>query len=55
MKIGQVESVFAQSPLGSNTWVGPKGQSHLLPKLEGDGYMLSAFVAREFGFGKTWQ
>ncbi|KAI2503961.1 hypothetical protein MHU86_10527 [Fragilaria crotonensis] len=33
-------------------WVGPKGQRPLLPKPEGDGYMLSAFVSREFGFGK---
>ena len=55
MIIGQDESVFAQYLLGSKTWVGPKGQRPLLPKSEGDGYMLSAFVAREFGFGKTWQ
>jgi hypothetical protein len=32
--------------------VGPKGQRPLLPKSEGDGYMLSAFVSREFGFGR---
>ncbi|KAI2509601.1 hypothetical protein MHU86_4862 [Fragilaria crotonensis] len=29
-----------------------KGQVPLLPKSEGDGYMLSAFVSREFGFGR---
>ena len=52
MIIGQDESVFAQYLLGSKMWVGPKGQRPLLPKTEGDGYMLSAFVSREFGFGK---
>ena len=53
MIIGQDESVFAQYLLGAKSWVGPKGQRPLLPKSEGDGYMLSAFVSREFGFGRT--
>ncbi len=39
--------------LGSKTWIGPSGQCPLLPKSEGDGYMLSAFVSREFGFGRV--
>jgi hypothetical protein len=52
MIIGQDESVFAQYLLGSKTWVGPKGQRPLLPKSKGNGYILSAFVAREFGFGR---
>ena len=52
MIVGQDESVFAQYLLGSKTWVGPKGQRPLLPKSEGDGYVLSAFVSREFGFGR---
>jgi hypothetical protein len=52
MIVGQDGSVFAQYLLGSKTWVGPKGQRPLLPKSEGDGYMLSAFVSREFGFGR---
>ena len=43
MIVGQDESVFAQYLLGIKTWVGPKGQRLLLPKSEGDGYMLSAF------------
>ena len=38
--------------LGSKTWIGPAGQRPLLPKSEGNGYMLSAFVSREFGFGR---
>ena len=51
--VGQDESVFAQYLLGSKTWTGPAGQRPLLPKSEGDGYMLSAFVSREFGFGRV--
>jgi hypothetical protein len=51
--IVQDESVFAQYLLGSKTWVGPKGQRPLLPKSEGDGYMLSACVSRELGFGRV--
>jgi hypothetical protein len=52
MIVGQDESVFAQYLLGSKTWVGPNGQRPLLPKSEGDGYMLSTFVSRKFGFGR---
>jgi hypothetical protein len=52
MIVGQDESVFAQYLLGAKTWIGPKGQRPLLPKSEGDGYMLSAFVSRKFGFGR---
>jgi hypothetical protein len=53
MIVGQDESVFAQYLLGSKTWVGPKGQRPpLLPKSEGDGFMISAFVSREFVFGR---
>ena len=52
MIVGQDGSVFAQYLLGSKTWVGPKGQRPLLPKSEGNGYMLSAFISREFGFGR---
>ncbi|KAI2494022.1 hypothetical protein MHU86_20508 [Fragilaria crotonensis] len=53
MIVGQDESVFAQYLLGSKTWVGPKGQRPLLPKSEGDGFMLSAFVSREFDSEET--
>ena len=51
MIVGQDESVFSQYLLGAKTWIGPKGQRPLLPKSEGDGYMLSAFVSQDFGFG----
>ena len=49
--VGQDESVFAMYLLGGRTWVGPKVQRLLLPKSQGDGFMLSAFISREFGFG----
>ena len=53
MIIGQDKNVFAQYLLDAKTWVGPKIQRYLLPKSEGDpGFMLSAFVSREFGFGR---
>ena len=50
--IGQDESVFAQHLHGNRTWIEPAGQHQLLPKFEGDGYVLSVFVSSEFGFGK---
>jgi hypothetical protein len=52
MIIDQVESVFARNLLLSKQWIEPKGQVQLLPKSEGNGYMLSAFVLRGFGFGR---
>ena len=45
MIVRQYESVFAQYIPESKTWVGVRGQRPpLLPKSEGDGYMLPAFV-----------
>jgi hypothetical protein len=52
MILGQDECVFNQFLLGQRTWVGPNGERPLLPKTEGEGYMLSAFVSRELGFGR---
>jgi hypothetical protein len=52
MILGQDECVFTQFLLGQRTWVGPKGERPLLPKTEGEGYMLSAFVSRDLGFGR---
>lgn len=44
--------LLAQCLLGSKTWIGLNGQRPLLPnKSKGNGYMHSAFVAREVGFG----
>ena len=45
MIAGQDESVFSQYLLSSKQWMGPKGQVALLPKSEGDGYMVFAFVS----------
>ena len=50
--IGQDESVFHQYLVGVRHWKGPKGERPLLPKSEGDGYMVSAFQSRTFGFGR---
>jgi hypothetical protein len=51
--VNQDESIFAQFLLGSKVRVGPKvGQHPLLPKTDGDCYVLSASVLRVFGFGK---
>jgi hypothetical protein len=50
MIVGQDKSVFAQYLLDAKTC--HKGQKPLLPKSEGNGFMLSAFVSRKFGFGR---
>jgi hypothetical protein len=52
MIVGQDKSVFTQYLLGAKTWIGTKSQRPFLPKSEGDGYMLSAFLSRESGFGR---
>ncbi len=52
MIVGQDESVFAQyCLLGAKTWIGPKGQQPLLPKSEGDGYMLLALFHKSLDLG----
>jgi hypothetical protein len=52
MIIGQDECISTQFLLGQRTWIGPKGERPLLPKTEGEGYMLSAFQGRVIGFGR---
>jgi len=49
--IGQDESIFHQYLLNHKEWVGPSGERCLNPKTIGEGFMLSAFKSREFGFG----
>lgn len=49
--IGQDECVFMQYLLGTKYWTGPKGERPLLPKSEGDAYMVSAFSGRDIAFG----
>jgi hypothetical protein len=50
---GQDECIFKQFNLSSKSWSDPNGTRALLPKDEGQGVMISAFVSREFGFGMT--
>jgi hypothetical protein len=47
--VGQDEAIFKQFLFSSKMWVGPSGQRPLLPKDEGAGTMVSAFVSREHG------
>lgn len=48
---GQDESIYKQFLLKSKAWKTPDGESQIVPKDEGAGLMISAFVSRDFGFG----
>ena len=48
---GQDESLFYQFQFPSRSWVGPNSERALLPKSQGEGLMISAFVSRDTGFG----
>ena len=51
--IGQDEALFGQYLLGQKFWSGPNGETPLLPKSEGDQYMMSAMVSRDLiGFAR---
>jgi hypothetical protein len=47
--VGQDEAIFKQFLFLTKMWVGPNGERPLLPKDEGSGTMISAFVCREHG------
>ncbi len=47
--VGQDEAIFKQFLFFHKMWVAPGGQQALLPKDEGSGTMVSAFVTREHG------
>ena len=47
--VGQDEAIFKQFLFSHKMWVAPGGQRALLPKDEGSGTMVSAFVTREHG------
>ena len=49
MYVGQDEAIFKQFLFSNKMWVGPRGQRPLLPKDEGSGTMVSAFITREHG------
>jgi hypothetical protein len=44
--VGQDEAIFKQFLFSHKMWVAPGGQQALLPKNEGSGTMVSAFVTR---------
>jgi hypothetical protein len=48
---GQDECIFKQFLFTGKAWTAPDGQKPVIPKDEGLGVMISAFVSREFGFG----
>ena len=47
---GQDECIFKQYVFTKRSWVGPEGQTAMIPKDEGQGLMFSSFVSREYGF-----
>ena len=49
--VGQDESTFHQYTFSKKSWKGPNGSNFLIPKSEGDIYMVSGYQAREFGLG----
>ena len=49
--VGQDETTFHQLSFSKKQWKCPKGKCFLLPKTEGEIYMVSGFQAREFGLG----
>lgn len=51
MSIGQDECIFKQYTFTPKSWSAPDGSKAIIPKDEGMGIMISAFVSREFGFG----
>jgi hypothetical protein len=48
---GQDECIVKQYRFTQKGWKGPNGKQALIPKDDGLGVMISAFVSREFGFG----
>jgi hypothetical protein len=48
---GQDECIFKQFSFTPKAWTAPDGQKAMIPKDEGLGVMISAFVSREMGFG----
>jgi hypothetical protein len=48
---GQNECIVKQYLFTQKSWNGPNGETALIPKDDGFGVMISAFVSRDFGFG----
>ena len=49
--LGQDECIAKQYLFTQKTWHGSNGEQALIPKDEGFGLMISAFISHEFGFG----
>jgi hypothetical protein len=47
--VGQDEAIYKQFLFLMKMWIGPNGECPLLPKDEGAGIMVSAFICREYG------
>ena len=48
---GHDESIYKQFLLTKKSWIGPDGETNIVPKDDGLGVMISALQSREFGFG----
>lgn len=53
MIIGQDEPIMKTNLFSMNAWSLPDGTRSLIPKDEGIGIMISAFIYRKIGFGYT--
>jgi hypothetical protein len=49
--LGHDKAIIKKFTLTIKGWVGPNGETAIVPKDDGAGIMLSAFQSREFGFG----
>jgi hypothetical protein len=49
--VGQDEMITYQFLFSTKSWKGPQGEPLLLPKGEGEGIMVSAFICRELSLG----
>ena len=49
----QDEEIFKQFQIIGKAWTWPSAEKALVPKDDGKGVMISAFLSRELGFGAT--
>lgn len=52
ISMGQDECIFKQYAHTPKSWLSPEGKRALIPKDDGMGVMISAFVTREWGFNR---
>jgi hypothetical protein len=51
MLVGQDKSTFHQFVFSKKQWKGPNGKAFIMPKSEGEIYMVSGITTGKFGFG----